>query len=150
MAGFRGEVDCKMDSKGRVLMPAIFLRQMLPEMGNAMVINRGIEKCLTLYTLAEWERVTAEMQSLNMYDIQHRRFIRQFSRGATDIIIDKNNRFLIPKRLIEYAGLSKELILLGYNNQIEIWDKAAYDAAMDIDPEDYAQLANKVMGEESM
>lgn len=147
MSGFRGEAECKMDSKGRILMPAIFLRQMLPEMGTAMVINRGLEKCLTLYTLVEWERVTAEMQNLNMYDSQHRRFVRQFSRGATDIVIDKNKRVLIPKRLIEYAGLKKELVLLGYNNQIEIWDKVTYDEVMDIDPTDFAALASKVMGD---
>jgi MraZ protein len=146
MSGFLGEISCKIDTKGRFVMPTKFLRQLPPEANNKMVVNRGFEQCLTLYTWPEWTKVTDELQSLNTYNPLHLRFIRQFFRGATEMQFDASNRLLIPKSLTQYADLKKEIILLGYFNRIEIWSAKVYEEVMAIDPEEFAELANKVMG----
>ena len=147
MAGFLGEISCKLDSKFRLNVPAMFIKQLPPECNDRFVINRGIEKCLTLYTVNEWNKVTSEMEGLNTYDPVKRKFLRQFFRGATEVPIDGQNRILLPKRLVQYAGLQKEVVLLGYFNRIEIWSSQYFDDFMDIDPEEFAELANKVMGD---
>ncbi len=148
MLSFLGEIECKVDAKGRITMPAKLLKLLPEEYRTQFVINRGIERCLTLYTIPEWGKVVKKMQPLNNFNPKNRRFLRQFFGGATDITLDGNNRLLLPKRLISYASLGKSVVLLGYFDKIEIWDSAAYDAMMEIDPEEYAILANEVMGAE--
>lgn len=148
MANFLGEIACKLDSKGRLSFPAKFLKQIPSDSPSCFIINRGLEQCLTLYTLAEWEKVTLELQKLNRYDPKQRLFIRQFMRGATEVNVDANNRLLLPKRLLQYANLEKNVILLGMFSRIEIWAEDVFDAFMDIDPAEFADLAQQVMGEE--
>lgn len=147
MAGFLGEIACKLDTKHRLTMPTKFVRQLPPENNDRLILNCGIEKCLTLYTVPEWEKVTIELQSLNRYDAKHRLFLRRFFRGATQIVLDNNNRFLIPKRLMEYAGLDKNIVLLGYFNVIEIWSAETFDTATDIAPNEFADLASVIMNQ---
>lgn len=145
MQGFLGEVESTLDDKGRILLPAKFLKQMPAENSDAFVINRGIEKCLVLYTLPEWQNTVQGMEHLNEFSVENRLFLRQFFRGATELNLDSQKRLLIPRRLCAYAAIQKEVILLGYFNKIEIWDSAEYEKTMQIQPEDYSDLANKVM-----
>lgn len=146
MSGFLGEIECKIDLKGRLAMPVRFAKQMPAENNSGFVVNRGIEKCLTLYTLPEWDRVTKELEVLNQYDAEQRLFLRQFFRGATEVMYDANNRLLLPKRLMDYAGIESDVILLGYFNRIEIWATQIYDEVMEIDAARYAALAGNIMG----
>lgn len=127
MLGFIGEVYCKIDAKCRILVPAKFLKQMPKEAPNTLVINRGIENCLTLYTQQEWEKVTEPLKSLNEYDEEHRLFIRQFYSQADILYFDSNNRIMISKNLMEYAKLNKEVVMLGYFKRIELWNKETYE-----------------------
>ncbi|QQS31246.1 MAG: division/cell wall cluster transcriptional repressor MraZ [Sphingobacteriales bacterium] len=148
MSGFLGEIDCKIDLKGRLVMPVRFTKQMPAENNTGFVVNRGIEKCLTLYTFPEWERVTKELEDLNFYNTEQIRFVRQFFRGANEVMLDSNNRLLLPKRLLDYAEIESDVILLGYFNRIEIWSSKIYDEVMDVDPVKFASLANTIMGED--
>ncbi|MEO0585395.1 MAG: division/cell wall cluster transcriptional repressor MraZ [Bacteroidota bacterium] len=147
MISLIGEYDCKMDAKGRFLMPAGLKKQLPDNQQSEFVVNRGLDKCLVLYPVPVWEEELKRLQSRNQYVKKNRAFLRMFLNGATRITLDGNGRVLVPKRLMEFAGLDKELILLAQINKVEIWDKASYDQLMD-DPEfDFEALAEEVMGD---
>lgn len=141
-----GEFECKLDAKGRILLPSALKKQISEEACNKFVINRGFEKCLVLYPKNEWEAITKEINKLNLYNKKNRNFVRYFFRGATELNIDGNNRVLLPKKLLEYAEIDKELILFAFSNRIEVWAKDAYESMMTEEPDDFAELAEEVMG----
>lgn len=145
MYQFTGEYDCKVDSKGRVRLPAGLVRQMGGK-NLGFTLNRGFEKHLILYPREVWERKTNEINRLNIYNRQHRQAIRYFYRGATEVVLDSADRILIPKSLIEYAEIGSELVLFAYQDQIEIWSKARYEAMIAEEPEDFSTIANDVFG----
>ncbi len=146
MIGFIGEYESTVDAKGRFLLPSGFKKQ-LPELeGTTFVLNRGFEKCLTLYPILTWKPLYEKISQLNDFDPKVREFRRYFLNGATQIDLDSAGRLLMPKSLMEYAGLSKDIILTSAVNKIEIWDKNMYQKFFDdITPEGFSDLANEVM-----
>ena len=146
MTGFLGEYEATIDAKGRFLLPAGFKKQ-LPADGPArFVINRGFEKCLTLYPLQSWEPIFSEISQLNDFDPKVREFRRYFLNGATEVELDTAGRLLLPKNLMPYASLEKDIVLVSALNKIEIWDKKKYDQFFDsYTPESFSTLANEVM-----
>jgi len=146
MIGFIGEYESTVDAKGRFLLPSGFKKQ-LPEADNALfVLNRGFEKCLTLYPIQSWEPLYKDISLLNDFDPKVRDFRRYFLNGATQIELDSAGRLLLPKNLMEYASLGKDIVLVSAVNKIEIWDKNKYQQFFDaMTPEAYSKLANEVM-----
>jgi transcriptional regulator MraZ len=146
MIGFLGEYEATLDSKGRFLLPVGFKKQ-LPEEGNAQfVVNRGFEKCLSLYPMKSWEPIFANISQLNDFDPKAREFRRYFLNGATMAELDSAGRLLIPQNLKEYAGLEKDIVLVSAVNKIEIWDKTKYQQFFEsFSPEAFSSLANQVM-----
>lgn len=130
-----------------MVLPAALKRQMPDVEREGLVINRGFEKNLVIYTRQEWRNIMEKLERLNPFDRKNREFIRQFSRGATELSLDAAGRVLIPKALSAYAGISAELVLSSQINKIEIWDKVAYEAQWDDDNYDFAALAEEVMGD---
>ena len=128
------------------MLPAGLRKQLDPSAEERFVINRGFEGCLVLYPLNEWTAITAQLESLNLFVARNRRFYRQFHNGATPLNLDGNARLLLPKPLMTFAEISKEVILFAYSNRIEVWDKARYEAVMSEDLDDFADLAEEVMG----
>ncbi|RKD13231.1 division/cell wall cluster transcriptional repressor MraZ [Pelobium manganitolerans] len=141
-----GEFDCKLDAKGRLMVPSGLKKQLPLAETDGLVINRGFEKHLTIYTKAEWDKITAELASLNSFEKKTREFIRYFTRGASILTLDASGRVLLPKSLLEYAGIQAEVVLSCQFDKIEVWSKEAYDAQMDDEPENFANLAEEVMG----
>ena len=141
-----GEYDCKLDAKGRVRMPSPLLKQLGEHESYAFVVNRGIEDCLTLYPKEVWDVVSEEVNQLNTYVKKNRAFVRYFFRGATALSTDGSDRINLPKKLLEYAGIDKELVLFAHTNKIEIWAKDKYDGVLEEEPEDFSDLAEEVMG----
>ncbi len=147
MANFIGEYECKVDPKGRVMLPAGLKKQVSPDAQDKFVLNRGFEKHLNLYPMDEWQKISAEVNKLNLYVAKNREFLRRFNNGATELELDNTNRFLISKKMMEYAGIEKEIVLFAYANRIEIWPKEAYDKLMAEEAgEDFSSLAEQVMG----
>src|SRR6478735_12154428 len=142
MIGFLGEYESTLDPKGRFLLPAGFKKQ-LPEGGDPrFVINRGFEKCLTLYPLQSWEPIFSDISKLNDFDPKVREFRRYFLNGATQLELDSAGRLLVPKNLTEHAGLEKEIVLVSAVNKIEIWDKSKYMQFFEtFSPEAFSNLA---------
>ena len=143
---FLGEFECKLDAKNRLVLPAALKRQMPDVEREGLVVNRGFEHNLVLYTRKEWEKKMEELTQLNPFDRKHRAFVRQFSRGATELSLDAAGRVLLPKTLAAYAGITTEVVLSCQINKIEIWDKQAFDAQWDDEDMDFATLAEEVMG----
>jgi MraZ protein len=146
MPQFLGEYDCKMDAKGRMKLPSNLIKQFDGLERDGFVMNCGFEPCLVLYPKTEWDRITAELEELNQYEPKNRRFIRYFFRGASEINVDSTERILIPRKLQEYAKMTKDIIVFAYLNKIEIWSTEQYNAFIGEEPEDFSSLAMQVMG----
>jgi len=146
MASYIGEFECKLDNKGRLSLPSKLRAQITETDAAAMVINRGFEKCLVLYTKADWEKELEKLSVLNEFNREARQFIRIFNNGANIIQIDNAGRALIPKKLMEYASLKDDAIINAYGKKIEIWDKAIYETALATDADDFADMAQKLLG----
>jgi len=146
MTILHGEYECRIDEKGRIILPAGLKKQIPPEAQEKFVINRGFEHCLTMYPMNEWKEVSQDVNKLNLFIKDHRNFARNFNRGATELQLDASNRVLIPKTLLEYARIQKDLILSAFSNRIEVWAKEEYEQNLQVSAEDYSDLAEKVMG----
>jgi len=150
MLSFIGEFESTVDAKGRFLLPSGFKKQ-LPE-GEVLsfVLNRGFEKCLTLYPMQSWKPLYETISQLNDFDPKVRAFRRYFLNGAIQIEPDSAGRILLPKPLMEYASLSKDIVLVAGINKIEIWDKAQYQQFFDsMSPDDFSMLADQVMNKKT-
>lgn len=141
-----GEFEAKLDDKGRVVLPAALKKQLPQDEITKMVVNRGFEKCLTLFTRKDWDGELAKLSHLNQFNKKHRAFMRQFSNGATEVGLDNASRLLIPKKLSEYAEITGEVVFYAYGNKIEIWSKKRYEEMMEIDADDFGDLAEEVLG----
>ena len=154
MIGFLGEFESTLDAKGRFLFPAGFKKQMPEEGSLRFVINRGFEKCLTLYPYGNWEPLFADISKLNDFDPKVREFRRYFLNGATIVEPDTAGRLLIPANLKEHAGLDKEsrdITLVAAVNKIEIWDSNKYKQFFDsFSPEAFSSLADEVLNKKPM
>jgi len=145
MPSFLGEYEATLDAKGRFLLPAGFKKQ-LKEGESTFVVNRGMEKCLTLYPMESWNAIVAKISTLNEFDPKVRAFRRTFLGGATEIELDNAGRMLLPPTLKEHAELSKDIILVAAMDKIEIWDAARYKKFFEqMAPETFSQLAADVM-----
>ncbi len=141
-----GEYECRLDLKGRLRLPSDLLAQIGEREGLSFVMNRGFERCLTLYPKPVWERISREVNSLNQFVKKNREFTRYFQRGATPLELDGADRILLPKRLLEWAGIDKDVILSAINDRIEIWSKDQYDQLIESEPDDFSDLAEEVLG----
>ena len=110
-------------------------------------MNRGFEGCLVLYPQNEWDRISARLRKLNLFVARNRAFYRQFHNGATSVALDNNGRVLVPRALMAFAGIDKEAVLFAYADRIEVWAKDKYDMIMAQDSEEFADLAEEVMGD---
>ena len=146
MVQLLGEFDCKLDSKGRMMVPSSLKKQLPEAERDGLVINRGFEKHLVIYPRKVWEEIVAELAKLNQYERKTREFIRFFTRGATELTLDASGRVLLPKSLLEFAGIKGEVVLACQFNKIEVWAKSDYDTLLDNEPENFANLAEEVMG----
>ena len=113
-----GQYKHTIDSKKRLAIPAKFRK----DLGEKAVITKGLENCLVIYTLDEWEKLAQKLESLPASQADARNFARLMFSGATDVELDKLGRVLIPDYLKDYASLKKNVTLLGLSNKIEIWD----------------------------
>jgi MraZ protein len=141
-----GEYECRLDDKSRIILPAVLKKQISPEAHDRFVINRGFEGCLVLYPQNVWEETTARINKLNLFIKDNRQFVRAFNNGATSLSLDSQNRLLLPKSLLDFAAIDREIILFAYSDRIEVWNKKTYMELVSNEPGDFALLAEKVMG----
>src|SRR5690242_5299435 len=126
MIGFLGEYEVTVDAKGRFLLPAAVKKKLPEGSPDEFVINRGFEKCLSLYPVQNWQPIMEGMSKLNDFDHKVREFRRYFFNGATEVELDSAGRLLIPPPLREHAGIGRDVVLVGAIDKIEIWDSKKY------------------------
>src|ERR1700712_806694 len=146
MIGFLGEYEATLDAKGRFLLPSGFKKQLPEDSSSRFVINRGFEKCLSLYPIKSWEPIYTEISKLNDFEPKVREFRRYFLNGATILELDTAGRLLLPQNLKDHASLEKDIVLVAAVNKIEIWDKTKYQQFFEsFSPEAFSMLAKQVM-----
>lgn len=120
---FIGEFKHNIDEKGRLAVPIKFRG----DLAKGAVVTRGLDNCLFVYTLEEWEKLANKLSNLPISQAKARAFARLMLAGAMDVVPDKQGRINLPEYLRQYAGLKKEVIVAGLYNRLEIWDSATWD-----------------------
>lgn len=142
-----GTYECKVDAKGRVLLPAALKKQLTDSLNDGFVLKRSVfQPCLELYPMSEWNLMMQKINKLNRFVKKNNDFIRRFTAGVKVVEIDNLGRLLIPKDLVTFGNISKDLVLSSAVNIVEIWDKDLYEKSISGDDMDFADLAEDVMG----
>ena len=152
MMNLIGTYECKTDAKGRFMMPSSLKKQfnLVESLGDVFVLKRSVfNNCLELYPMKEWESMVSQVNKLNRFVKKNNDFIRSYMSGLKILEIDSTGRILIPKDLISFAGISKNLVLASSVNMIEIWDKNQYEETVKESLVDFGLLAEEVMGNQS-
>lgn len=121
---FYGEYQHSVDAKGRVIIPSKFREGL----GEKFILTKGLDNCLFAYSLEEWSNLEAKLRSLPFTDKDVRAFVRFFFAGAAEVEVDKQGRILIPQNLREYAGLEKDVYIIGVSTRVEVWDKSKWES----------------------
>ncbi len=147
MISFIGYYTCRLDSKGRITLPSAFKRQMKEGIQDGFVLKRDVfEKCLILYPMKEWDRQNQIIRSkTNPYNKEHASFLRMFFSGTAELIPDASSRVLLPRRLLEFAGIDGEVVLAGQFGRIEIWAAENYEKVSRMDDE-FMSMAERILG----
>lgn len=150
MINFIGTYECKIDAKGRFMIPVAIKKQLDPALHEGFVLKRSVfQPCLELYPMQEWNKLMEKMNKLNRFIKKNDDFIRRFTAGVKTVEIDANGRLLIPRDLVQVASITKDLTVSSAINIIEIWDKDQYEKAIDDATVDFADLAQEVMGNDN-
>ena len=139
-----GEYHHSIDEKNRLIIPSKFRG----ELGEKFVITRGLENCLFVYSLVEWENIVSKLRTLPFTKKDSRDFTRFFLSGATECVLDKSGRVGITSPLVKYAGLTKDCVIIGANDRLEIWDEGAWNNFFDSNEENFASIAENLFGGE--
>ncbi|ULO08869.1 division/cell wall cluster transcriptional repressor MraZ [Paenibacillus sp. 19GGS1-52] len=138
---FMGEYQHSIDDKGRIIIPAKF-RELL---GTSFVATRGLDSCLFVYPMDEWEIMEQKLKKLSLMKSDARAFSRFFFSGATECMWDKQGRVNLPSNLRQYAKLDKDCIILGVSNRVEIWNKELWEQYFEQSEESFNEIAEKLV-----
>lgn len=142
-AVFMGEYEHSIDEKGRLIVPAKFRE----DLGLRFVVTRGLDRCLFVYPSAEWERLVEEkLQALPLGKTEARAFVRTFMSGATECELDKQGRIMLPANLRTYAGLEKDVVVIGVSARVEIWAKGEWEKYRAAAEAAFGEIAETVVG----
>lgn len=147
MINLVGTYECKIDAKGRLMLPSVLKKQLAPVISEGFVLKRSVfSSCLEIHPLGEWNVLMGEVNKLNRFVKKNNDFIRLFTAGVKMLEVDSNSRLQVPKDLISFASISKNIVLSCSLNMIEIWDKDQYEQVLKEATTDFAYLAEEVMG----
>jgi MraZ protein len=142
-----GTYECKVDAKGRVLLPSPLKKQLASSLQEGFVLKRSVfQPCLELYPMQEWNAMMQKINKLNRFVKKNNDFIRRFTAGVKVVEIDALGRLLVPKDLIVFASICKDVVFSSAVTIVEIWDKDLYEKSINGDDIDFADLAEDVMG----
>ncbi len=142
-----GTYEIKVDAKGRLLLPAPLKKQLATSLQDGFVLKRSVfQPCLELYPMTEWNVMMQKINKLNRFVKKNNDFIRRFTAGVKVVEIDALGRLLIPKDLVSFGNITKDVVLSSAVNIVEIWDKNLYEKSLDNNEVDFADLAEDVMG----
>lgn len=146
MTFFTSEFECKLDAKGRLVLPSR-IKSQLPEGSAELVIRKGFEPCLILYPVVEFKKVFSKISGLSEFNEEYRLLQRSFLSGVVTVELDNNGRLLIPRNMLTYAQLDKEALLVGTGSKVELWNPTVYEKNQIKDPGELSKLAGKYLSE---
>ena len=139
---FMGEFAHNIDRKGRLIMPAKFRE----DLGERVVVNRGLDGCLYVYTMGQWQLVYEKLKSLPSTNKDARMYQRMMLSKAAECELDSQGRILIPAGLVQLAGLEKECVIIGVASHIEIWAKERWEKVEDVEEANFEEAAERLSG----
>ena len=150
MINILGTYECKADSKGRIMLPSPLKKQIASVISDGFVVKRSVfNKCLEIHPMSEWNKIVNQVNQLNRFVKKNNDFIRSYMSGLKIVNLDSSSRILIPKDLIVFAGLEKQIVLSSSVNIIEVWDKKEYEISVSKSLNGFGDLAEEVMGDNS-
>ena len=145
-----GSYECKVDTKGRVMMPVSLKKQLSKLVNEGFVLKRAVfNPCIEMYPVNEWSKLMNKLNGLNRFNKKNNDFIRRFTAGVKKVDMDISGRFLIPKDLIKHANIDKQIVVSSAVNILEIWDKSTYENVINEAAINFGSLAEEVMGDKN-
>ena len=145
-----GTYECKVDTKGRVMMPIALKKQLSKLINESFVLKRSVfNHCIEMYPVSEWSKLMNKLNGLNRFNKKNNDFIRRFTAGVKSVEMDNSGRFLISKDLIKYASIDKEIVVSSSVNILEIWNKSTYEKVINEATLNFGALAEEVMGDKN-
>ena len=148
MTFFTSQYECKLDAKGRLVLPSRIKSQLPDGDGQELVIRKGFEQCLIIYPMVEFKKVFSKISGLNEFNEEYRKLQRNFLSGVVTVELDGNGRFVIPKNLLTYAQIDKDVMLVGTGNKVEAWNPSIYEKYIIQDQSELSKLAQKHLEQE--
>ena len=145
-----GSYECKVDTKGRIMMPVSLKKQLSKLVNEGFVLKRAVfNPCVEMYPVNEWSKLMNKLNGLNRFNKKNNDFIRRFTAGVKKVDMDISGRFLIPKDLIKHANIDKQIVVSSAVNILEIWDKSTYENVINEAAINFGSLAEQVMGDKN-
>ena len=145
-----GTYECKVDTKGRVMMPISLKKQLSKLINDGFVLKRSVfNHCIEMYPVSEWSKLMDKLNGLNRFKKKNNDFIRRFTAGVKSVEMDISGRFLISKDLLKFASIDKEIVVSSAVNILEIWNKSTYEKVINEAALNFGALAEEVMGDKS-
>jgi MraZ protein len=145
VSSFKGSYSYSVDSKGRINIPARLRKYVSTEANDTFVVTRGYDQCLYVYPLDEWTRLELEIRQLSSTNPKHRFFMRRLLECATESQLDGQFRIMIPKDLLQFAGIENDVLIIGVLEHIEVWNPRIYEAYLKTQDESYETVAQTVL-----
>lgn len=147
MAFFTSEYECKLDTKGRLVLPAK-IKANLPEVStNELVLRKGFEPNLILYPMLEYKKIHHKISALSEFNPEQRRLKRIFFRSIAQVELDNAGRLLVPKGMLAHSNIEKDAVLIGMGNYVEIWNPEVFEESLNADGGEFSDLAQKYLDE---
>ena len=145
-----GTYECKVDTKGRVMMPISLKKQLSKLINDGFVLKRSVfNHCIEMYPVSEWSKLMDKLNGLNRFNKKNNDFIRRFTAGVKSVEMDISGRFLISKDLLKFASIDKEIVVSSSVNILEIWNKSTYEKVINEATLNFGALAEEVMGDKN-
>jgi len=145
MAFFKGQEIYSLDSKGRVNIPVKMRKAMSPESQDTFTLLRGQEECIVAYPLDEWKKYEQKFSSLNQFIPENRYFLRTLLQWSEEVTLDAQQRIMLPKKLIEFAGLENKVMIIGMIDHIEFWNPEKFEEYMNRHETNFEDVSKQVM-----
>lgn len=147
MRNFIGTYECKIDDKGRLKVPSSLIKQMENFEDKTFVVKRSVfQPCLEVYPMKAWDKLMDKINKLNRFIKKNADFIRMFTAGVKTVELDTAGRLQISKDLTHFGSLTKDIVITSAGELFEIWDKETYEKVIATNEDDFASLAEDVMG----
>ena len=145
MPGFKGQESYSIDSKGRVSIPAKMRRAVTAESNDTFILTRGNNKCIEVFPLEDWKKYEERLGKLNHNDEKERYFLRMILSWCEEVGFDGQQRIMIPKKHLDFAGITNKVTIVGVMDRIEIWNPEEFEKYQNGFSETYEQVAANVM-----